>query len=114
MNQCVACTSIPGALAGNKMTCKCSDKAKVWDIATKTCIAPCKTADPSCLDCESIAFASGEAGKIKTDFDASTVRLFTGGSAVKTLLAVKWSNYVVISAYQCPCQANYLWDSNRM
>lgn len=62
------CTSIAGAIAGNKMTCKCSDKTKIWDIASKTCISPCTAADSSCLDCESITFATGEAAKIRNSF----------------------------------------------
>jgi hypothetical protein len=95
------------------MTCKCSDKTKVWDIASKSCITPCTVADPSCLDCESIAFASGEAARLASSFDSATKRIFAGGNSVKLLLAVKWSSYASVDSYQCPCQANYLWDSSR-
>jgi hypothetical protein len=50
------------------------------------------------LDCESIAFATGEAARSASSFDSGTKRIFAGGNAVKLLLAVRWSNYASVDS----------------
>lgn len=102
-------TDIPNSLpfGGSRMACQCSSNY-TWDVMTQTCIISsiCLTPSPSCMNCG--------AGLNATILTPSSARNLSQGATIQQMLNGTFTNYNILSAYQCPCAANSTWDALRL
>lgn len=89
------------------MACQCTTNY-IWDAMTQTCILTslCLTPSPSCMNCG--------VGLNAAILIPSSSRNLSQGATIQQMLNGSFTNYNILSAYQCPCAASTNWDALRL